>query len=1785
MTHARRIRPVLFAFVAMFALLFVSLSQVVFAKITTTAHPEVRVTQKVDNSKRTTLYGHVSGAIRTATDLGRQEPSTPSPGMLMILKSSEDQKKEIRKVIDEQQDKRTANYHQWVTPEEFGEHFGVHDADLEQIKDWLRAQGFTVDEVSKSKRVIRFSGSIGQVEKAFQTEMHLYNYRGEMHVANNSKISVPEAFKKVIGGVTLHNFYRKGTFDREKQIKLGGTIKGKNPKYTSSSATHYVGPTDFATIYNTAPLLAAGINGTGETIAIVGRSDILLSDVQSYRQLFNLPPNDPTFIHAGQDNGTEPGDDGESDLDVEISGGYAPNAHVDFVIGTPTFLVDGITNSIEYIVENNLSDIMSISYGSCEAVEGVGGNEFNNQAFEQAAAQGITTFIASGDDGPAGCDDQNDSYEVLGYAAPAEGSTPYVTAAGGTGLSGDAAANYSKYWSATTNGYYLSSALEYIPEYPWNIAKGSNVTADTSGLSGLWSGSGAVSAYYLRPSWQQGANSAILTSPTDPAMVAYLAGSGGSVTTESPGYWVASVTLTNGGGSGYTTAPSVTWSGGTCTTLPATASTTISGGSVTSVVFNYGTQGGTLAAGEGINCTVAPTATFTAAPGGGTTATGTAVLGPMTMQAPLVTGVPHRLTPDLALNADDGHDATIFCSEGVCEFTTSNGQNSLVDAGLVGGTSVAAPSMAGIQALINHYNAVNNPEPGNPTGRQGVANYVYYGLAAAQNDTTCASYNLVPPNDANLSSCAFQDIQTGNTYICGTSTCTSSSGTKIGWAAGVGFDLATGLGSVNAYNMATQWSSVVFNSTSTTLNAPVQNCTGHGCAVTLTGTVTGSGTPTGDVAFIVSQGEIGDPVDLTTGAFVYPGAFATLSGGSFSATLNNLPAGVNYNITARYGGDGSNASSVSAAQQISVSSEPVTITLTPQLITQTTTCMLSNNSGPFTYGQLIWVQVSVAGVSGYGVPTGSVTITDSINGGPTNNVTTVNLDSNGNGYLVSGAITTTSCLLDYIFAQVPTLIGGSHSLSATYSGDNTFQSGSAATPATLTVTPISTTPTLAAGGTLITSGFADTLTATFAANSAVTSTMNTGSSGPTGTVTFTDTFTSTVLGTASVVPTVTYTGPGSSGFPSYTYAGTAVLTTSAITATGANTITATYSGDSNYSGTTSAAATVTVGTGTATTTTVTASANPTTLRGEPTFTGTLTGSPSGGTVTFYDATYGTVLGVGSTVGTAHTSTFKLGASPAFVGGTHSIVGTYSGATGFTASTSAPLVETVTKGNGAVSLSGKEADIGGNTYTFAAVFTPSVTYTAYNPVQGVMTFFDAVNGSASTAIGTAPLNIVGAEQGGYGLWTAPLVTTLSTPGTHVVTASYTDVNYTSSTSNSMTVYVSNTAQSKGIYFPLPGSTLTSGSIGFKWFPVAGSSYWLDIGSTQGSNNYYSSGNMGTGLSTTVSSLPTNGSAVWARLYYYPIVGGNWQFVDSSFTAFNSAAGLAAITSPLNSSTLTGTSVTFNWSADASATAYWLDIGSAAGGNNYYSSGSLSLATLSETVNGLPSNGSTVYATLYSKVSGTWTPNAYTYTAFNASAATGMLTTPTPGSVLTSGTVTFDWTAGSPGPYSYWMDIGNTAGGNNYYSSGNLGNVLTTTVSGLPTDGSTIYVTLYTLIAGNWVGNAYTYTALNASSGLAAMQTPMPGTTLSGTTATFTWSSDANATAYWVDIGSTARWERYLFLREPGHRVDHDGVQFAGEQHYDLREPVLICGRAMGEQPSHLRIGSIKELRVGTVVSLQ
>ncbi len=324
-------------------------------------------------------------------------------------------------------------------------------------------------------------------------------------------------------------------------------------------------------------------------------------------------------------------------------------------------------------------------------------------------------------------------------------------------------------------------------------------------------------------------------------------------------------------------------------------------------------------------------------------------------------------------------------------------------------------------------------------------------------------------------------------------------------------------------------------------------------------------------------------------------------------------------------------------------------------------------------------------------------------------------------------------------------------------------------------------------------------------------------------------------------------------------------------------------------------------------------------------------------------------------------------------------------------------------------------------------------------------------------------------------------------------------------------------------PAAGSTLTGSSVSFTWYPsAAAQAYWIDVGSTSGGNNYYQSGSLPTTtLSQTVNSLPTDGSTIYVTLWTE--ISGQWVNNQYTYTAFNSGSSKGVITSPVPGSTLTGSSVVFTWNAGAGATAYWIDAGSAPGGNQYFQSGNLG-NVLTTTVNNLPTDGSTVYVTLYSLVGGNWLSNAYTYTAFNIAGGQGMLTTPTPGSQFTGSTVTFDWTAGA-GASAYWLDAGSSPGGNQYYQSGNLGNVLTTTANTMPTDGSTVYVTLYSYIGGQWLSTGYTYTAFNQAGALGVMQTPPPGSMLSGNQATFTWSAGAGATAYWLDIGNVPGGNQY------------------------------------------------------------
>lgn len=437
----------------------------------------------VDDNDTVSTHGNVPPQGEARDDRGPSDRNLKFEKMILLLQPRANSRDSIAQLVSQLNDPKSPNYHQWLTPTQFGKRFGITDDDLSDITDWLQSHGFTIDEIAPGRGWINFSGNVSDVERAFKTSIHDFDVNGKQFHGNTKDPEIPRALADVVSGVvTLHNFPKKAMNHGFKPV----------PLYTSGSS-HYVSPADFATIYNVNPLYAAGINGTGKTIAIVGRTDIALADVQYFRSFFGLVANDPVFVHNGTDPGNlGGGEEGEADLDVEWSGAVAPNATVKFVISKSTATTDGVDLSAQYIVNNNVGDVMSTSFGQCESSMGTTENTFYNNLWSQAATQGITSFVSSGDSGAAGC---NGGSDTTGSGAAVSGlaSTPFNVAVGGTQFNDTASP--STWWNAT-NASNQSSAKSYIPEMAWN--ESGNVT----GGSGLWASSGGASTVYTKPSWQ-----------------------------------------------------------------------------------------------------------------------------------------------------------------------------------------------------------------------------------------------------------------------------------------------------------------------------------------------------------------------------------------------------------------------------------------------------------------------------------------------------------------------------------------------------------------------------------------------------------------------------------------------------------------------------------------------------------------------------------------------------------------------------------------------------------------------------------------------------------------------------------------------------------------------------------------------------------------------------------------------------------------------------------------------------------------------------------------------------------------------------------------------------------------------------------------------------------------------------------------------------------------------------------------------------------------------------------
>jgi Pro-kumamolisin, activation domain/Bacterial Ig-like domain (group 3) len=985
--------------------------------------PQALIVGEIDEAKQTVLHGNTLPLANAANDRGSVPQDQPLDRMLLLLRRSPQQDDVLDKMLAAQQEPGSDLYHRWLTPQQFGRWFGASDHDVQTISGWLGSHGFSNLKVSQGHTVIEFSGTAGQVAAAFHTSMHYYLARGALHIANQRDPSIPTALSPaIVGIVSLNNFGRRsmvvpGPVGIQQKGQAHPHISREaQPQYTIPDPTTYttyywLAPYDFAAIYDLVPLWNQGLDGTGQTIAIVGQTDIHTTDIDQFRTLFGLPANTTTVITSGPDPGFL-SDELEADLDVEWSGAVAKGANVDLVTSASTETTAGVDLSALYIVDNNLAPIMSESYGDCELFLGTAGNAFELSLWKQASSEGITVLVSSGDQGSTACDPTDANQDLATHPMAVNGlaSTPYNVAVGGTDF--NQYEQWSQYWSSSNDPTTKQSVFGYIPEVPWNDSCGSTIL-DT-------------------------------LEQNDPT------------------------TACNSGTVGVSNRNTIATSGGP-----------------SSCISSDGT--------DSSSCTVG-------------------YAKPMWQTG---TGVPQdgvRDIPDVSLFAGNNlyNSAYVVCD---ADYTNNSGCDPTASTQSyvgVGGTSAGAPAMAGLMAIINQ-----------KYGRQGNANVTLYRLASSASGSTI-----------------FHDVSTdGNRVACSSQSpdCEIPAGSSnpVGRTKGhdstVGYDMVTGLGSIDAANLVNNWSSASFTPTNTTLSLDggvgVVSAT-HGSSIdAIVNVSAATGDPTGDVSLS----------GATRNGSIFLG---TLNAGSVSNAVNSLPGG-SYSVTARYAGDTQFAPSDSGPVTVNISPEPSATKLSILNYDPLTGSITPASVVP--YGSLLILRSDVTGQSGHGYPTGLISLTD---GGTS--LGQFALNAQGNNEDISTNL----------------LLGGIHAISSSYSGDSSFGPSSVTSSVSVTPTPmlcnlVLNTTVLRPGWVLVLTGFAQlyqtTLTPPFGVMVA-----------PTGTMSI-DSGTTPFVGPTAVVGSGTGGTTNSSGAFNLPYAELPQLTLQLSQIPSfTSPVSLGYSGDSNY---------------------------------------------------------------------------------------------------------------------------------------------------------------------------------------------------------------------------------------------------------------------------------------------------------------------------------------------------------------------------------------------------------------------------------------------------------------------------------------------------------------------------------------------------------------------------------------------------------------------------------------------
>ncbi|WP_371498345.1 protease pro-enzyme activation domain-containing protein [Kitasatospora sp. NBC_00374] len=347
----------------------------------------------------------------------------------------------------------TAEYGRYLTPEQFTAAYGPTQADVDQVRAYLTSQGLSVSSVSANRQVVNAQGTAEQLAKAFGTHESSYTdpqQGNRTFFANDAAASVPASLADVVEGVSGLNNHTVRTAQLAKP-------NGATPHAAPSG----FGPAQYDGAYN---LGKVGADGTGVTVALWEFDGYKSANLTTYDNQYGLSgPAVSTVSVDGANYDATPGEgQGEVELDSEIVRGVAPKA-TQLVYEAPNSDQGEIDMAAKIVADNRVS-VISISWGSCEPDTTASSMTAVNNSFKQAAAQGISIFSASGDDGSRDCTRSTSGSSVKAVDFPA--SSPYNTGVGGTNL------------KVSGNAYSSESA--------WSTA------------------GGGVSTQFAKPSWQTG---------------------------------------------------------------------------------------------------------------------------------------------------------------------------------------------------------------------------------------------------------------------------------------------------------------------------------------------------------------------------------------------------------------------------------------------------------------------------------------------------------------------------------------------------------------------------------------------------------------------------------------------------------------------------------------------------------------------------------------------------------------------------------------------------------------------------------------------------------------------------------------------------------------------------------------------------------------------------------------------------------------------------------------------------------------------------------------------------------------------------------------------------------------------------------------------------------------------------------------------------------------------------------------------------------------------------------